>query len=311
MHRLDSDASQFWPWLPKFPQLRELTLNDTSGYEPQYSSESQLQCLTLTRVRKAPAHLLHFPRLASLSISADGWYFDNVSDFQGVLLLDLTLLESLTDLWIFATRLPTKCLLGTARSLKSCFTSGFDGTDDDFYPRHADSLESLEMRRCAGKIQATFPRLRALTLGGCNEGILVESLLPSLTHLYVDEDQHSTFNPCAEFASSLRDSVEKFLFVGTNKRYKRMNTDWFEPLARSRTLTDVQCFGVSLAKEFVDRLEQCGLKEVNFGGSSRDFRKDRILPQLDPEQLWISTKMIMQRRESIYEDCTHGTGFHG
>ncbi|KEF50863.1 uncharacterized protein A1O9_13085 [Exophiala aquamarina CBS 119918] len=290
----ETDVAQLWSALSGLKDLRKLTVRDSHGYHAAEWRESRLRSLCLTAVSDRACEPLELPHLESLSMRRDENYVFHPSS-----VVDLGLLKNLKHLSLSRTQdLDASTIKGTAGMLTSCEFEAVRGDLDNFFKRHSSSLESISLRHCGDSICAHFPRMRAVHILQCTQGIISGSSLPRLTHIFVDESARwkhgQTFNPCGEFAANLASTVQSLVFVANHEGFYGAEPSWFEPLTTAPSLLDLHLRGMHLPAVLDTQLFQRRLRHYSVG---RDFDLERELPEWDPDHLLIPTRQCVARQE--------------
>lgn len=222
------------------------------------------------------------------------------------ILVDFGLLHNLKA-FSFGERLDVRTTLtteGCARMLRACKLCNVDFPQTGssvarFIDRHAPTIESLRLTWCSGPIRSRFPKLRGIDLCGCMPGIVLQSTMPSLTRICVVNGPWEDLDPCTEFASSLKDTVEDFVFFAGNESFKIINSSWFEPLLTARRLQDLQIFGMAQCAmpDLVPERLKRGLRRCSVGHSVEIFPNfenimEAVAPfplTTEPESVWASS----------------------
>lgn len=243
-------------------------------------SGHQLQSLTVTDFHKGEDSVKNLGALDFLHITFSGK--SDPAAQQDFPVIDLTSLPSLKRVHLSNYNEEPSDIVFDGEtstleevSLISCWlrksTTIFSKVDSNIRSLHMNSLSR-------GSINTRFPQVWLLELQGsvCAD-LPWEEIFPALTHVWIELDHGSTFNPFTTLRTSIVETIQVFVFCGTNKGMKYFADA--NVLLEAKSLKRLALAGVSLGHPLYDQLRskviEAGWELDGVGGSSRDFKLDK------------------------------------
>jgi hypothetical protein len=250
----------------------------------------QLQSLTVTDFHKGEDSVKNLGALEVLHITFSG-KSDLAAQHQFPV-VDLTSLSSLKKIHISNYHEEPSDIFFDGEtstleevSLISCWlresTAIFSKVDSNIRSLNVSSIGP-------GSIDTRFPQVRLLDLQcSVSAGLPWEEMFPALTHVWIELAHWSNFNPFITLRTSIVETIQVFVFCGTNKRMKDFS-DYPKVLLEAKSLRRLALAGVGMDRSLYERLQsksiESGWTLDGIGGCSREFKLDkRTILHMAPE----------------------------